>query len=693
MSPQQSPKQVKQPKASVQSSAVRDYWERLSWSDIADHFDDRTSERGRGYANNGHVESIWATDDGMNILAIVRGTENYRTFIMLSEQQSQFTLRSNCSCPVGSDCKHGVAAIAKYLDLLANNQSPARCVKNDDETWEVFSPNGTKSSFTIDKNEWSDEEEGDLSFPHNSVRSTKAIKASKDRLEKDLQKKLQTKSAKELADLVIQLFNEYDVIREHFEREAFAESVAATSDIAKLVEKAIKLIDKEFDNVSFDYDDRHHVKSSLNLDPVLVVVEQFARFDDPLSAIDGIARHLIEKATHYVEHAYVEDTYEIDYVFAKMADVLLQSKADPVKSILWSHEISRVSGYGFVEYAVRKIHEHHWPTEVWSGVADEMTGILNTDPDEYRNSWWISKITEALDKAKRQKEATDLLRKEASQVNGFGTLADRLIAFGLLDEAKKIALERRQVEATIQKEHRGYYHDPWPDRLKKIAELREDWPTLASIQATEFFTQPWSSKLKVFLITVKKIEGIEPAVRKSVQEFLQSGEYPTAIIKSFNNERPTPSDRKRWPIPFFSFQRETKSLGPLFAVLCEWAIDECRPDDVVKWFDEYQNAKTFQQCEVNQEKVADAIVESYPDKAFRIYRDLAEHEMEVTRQYATAVKILRKARNALELAGHSNAWPHFMEEIRTTHRRKTNLMKELDNLETPSIVQQKRKGR
>ena len=495
MSPQQSPKQVKQSKASVQSSTVRDYWERLSWSDIADHFDDRTTERGRGYAKNGQVESIWATDDGMSILAIVRGTDNYRTFITLSEQQSQFTLRSDCSCPVGSDCKHGVAAIAKYLDLLANNQSIARCVKNDNETWDIFSPNGTKSSFTIGKNEWSDEEEGDLSFPHNSVRSAKAIKASKDRLEKDLQKKLQTKSAKELVDLVIRLFNDYDVVREYFEREAFAESVAATNDVGKLVEKAIKLIDKEFDNISFDYDDRYHVKSSLNLDPVLTVVEQFSRFDDPLSAIDHVARYLIEKATHYVEHAHVEDTYEIDYVFTKMTEVLLQSKAEPVKTIFWSHKISCISDYGFVEYAIRKIHEHHWPSEVWSGVADEMTGSLNAEPEKYQSLWWLSRIVEALDKAKRQKEATDLLRKEAPQVNGFGTLADRLIAFGLLDEAEKIALERRQAETVIQKERQGYYHDPWPDRLKKIAELREDWPTLASIQATEFFTQPWSSKL------------------------------------------------------------------------------------------------------------------------------------------------------------------------------------------------------
>jgi len=706
MPPKQLPKKVQQSKTPAKNSPVRDYWNQLSWSDITDYFGDRTTKRGRDYAKNGNVKSIWVTDDGKNILAVVSGSDDYHTLVTLSEskKKNRFSLNGDCSCPVGSDCKHAVAAIAKYLDLLANDKPINRCVEKDDETWEAFSADGKKRVITIDEyeeddwddddNYWDDNDDDDDDSPpsRRKVKRVKTIKTtSKDGLETALKKKLQAKSAKELSDLVLLLFKEYGEVQEHFEREVFAESVAATGDILKLVEKAIKLIDKEFDNVSFDYYDRYHTRSSLNLDPILVVVEQFSQFEDPLPAIDRVARHLFKKANRYVESSHVEDTSEIDFVFSKMAEVLLKSKVDSVKSILWAHEISRISDYGLADYALQKILDHSWPVKVWSGVADEMIGGLNEGTEKHR--WRLRTIVETLDKANRQKEATDLLRKEAPQANEFKMLVDRLIAFDHLDEAEKIALERRQAEAMTEKERRGYYRDPWPDQLKKIAENRKDWPTLASIQAAEFFEQPWREKLKQFLLTVKKIKGVESAVRKSVQEFLQSGEFPAAVKKSFKSEKPTPSELERWPIPFFSFQSDTKRPGPLFDVLCEWAIDERQPDDVVKWYDEHQKTKTPQRRDINHEQVADAIAESHPDRAFRIYRNQAEHEMEVSRQYSMAVKTLRKAKKALVKAGRGNDWPKVMEEIRTTHRRKTNLMKELDDMESPSIVQQQRKGR
>ena len=719
MSPKKSPKKVKQSKVSTKNSSARDYWELLSWSDLTDRFGDRTTKRGRDYAKNGNVKSIWATNDGKNILAVVRGSDDYYTLVTLSDgkKKNQFTLSSDCSCPVGMGCKHGVAAIGKYLDLLANNSPISRCAKKDDETWEAFLPDGKKKIITIDEyeedcdddddadynddcwndndDEWDDDDDWDEPPPRRTVRSVKTVKTtSKDGLETELKKKLQAKSAKELTDLVLQLFKEYDEVREYFEREAFAESLGATNDITKLVEKAIKLIDKEFGSITFDYYDRYHTQSSLNLDPAVAVVKQFTRFDDPLPAIDRVARHLLKKANHYVESAHVEETYEIDSVFSKMAELLLQSKIDPVKLILWSHDISHVGEYDFTGDAVKKILDHSWPMKVWSGVADDMLGNLNANPEKHR--WRLRTIIETLDKAKRQKEATDLLRKEAPQANEFGMLVDRLTAFNLLDEAEKIALERRQVEAKTtgdnNKERRRYYHDPWPEQLKKIAEKRKDWPTLASIQAAEFFEHPGRGKLKLFLLTVKKIKGIEAAVRKSIQEFLQSGEYPAVVKKSCKNEKPTSSELKQWPIPFFSFQADAKKSESFFDLLCEWAIDERRCDDVVKWYDEHQKVKTPRRREIDHEKVADAIAKSHPDKAFRIYRNQAEYEMEVTRQYSMAVKTLQKARKALEQAARSSEWPKVMEEIRTTHRRKTNLMKELDDLDTPSIVQQKRKG-
>ena len=701
MPPKNVPKKAKTSKASAKNSPIHDFWQQLSWLKLAEFFNDRTIKRGRDYAENGNVESIWATDDGRNILAVVIGTEEYHTLVWLSEdenEESGFSLESECSCPVGNECKHGVAAIAKYLELLAKNKPIARCVRKDEETWEAFLPNGKKKTFTIDdweddEDDWDDDDWDDDyedEPPRRASRSVKKIKTTaNDGLVKTLTEKLQTMSSQELTSLVLLLFTESGEVQEFFERETFVELLAATKDVAKLAEQVIKLINEEFSSACYADKERYYGESSLDLNPVLAVIKQFSRFDDPLAAIDRVAKHLLMKARRYVEVTHVDDADEINGIFSGMAEVLIESKADPVKAILWVHDFAVADEYEFANDAENRIFEHAWPAKVWSRVADEMLA----DPTIYRDSWSLRTIVGVLDKAKRQKEATDLLREKAPQIDDFEILVHHLITLGQLDEAEKIALERRDVEFITGVNRSGFYNDPWPNYLKEIAEKRQDWPALASIQAAEFFERPCCDHLKTFLLTVKRVAGIEPAIRKSLEEFLQSGEYPSAITKSLQNEKPTPSEWKRWPLPFFSFQAKIEKPEPFFSVLCEWAMDECRADDVIKWYDECQKAKPSQHRGLSREKVADAICESHPAKAFEIYRLAAEHEMEVTRQYSQAANILRKARAALEKAKRGGEWHRVMEEIRATHRRKTNLMKELDELESLPIVQQKRKGR
>jgi len=72
---------------------------------------------------------------------------------------------------------------------------------------------------------------------------------------------------------------------------------------------------------------------------------------------------------------------------------------------------------------------------------------------------------------------------------------------------------------------------------------------------------------------------------------------------------------------------------------------------------------------------------------------LAEHEVEATRNYPLAVRLLRKVRKTLETLGRAADWPKLMAEIRATHRRKGSLMKQLDELNAGSIVNPKRRGK
>jgi len=66
--------------------------------------------------------------------------------------------------------------------------------------------------------------------------------------------------------------------------------------------------------------------------------------------------------------------------------------------------------------------------------------------------------------------------------------------------------------------------------------------------------------------------------------------------------------------------------------------------------------------------------------------------MEATRDYPSAIRVLRKVRKVLETAGRVADWQDVLAEIRTIHRRKPSLMKHIDELEAGSIVNQKRRG-
>ena len=690
---------------------VRECWEQLDWGSLSDGFGDRMLKRGRDYADSRNVRSLWVTEDGMNLLAIVVGTHEYSTLVFLDEgrRKNQFTLHSDCSCPVGTHCKHGVATIVRFLDCLAKNQPIPLCRKLGENSWEIVTENGkTKiveiafdehsdddDDFGDDEVDWENENDDDGEDElQKSLRTVRRENLPKPGSKKDirtalLEEKLNGKSLKELVSLILRLFNDYENVREYFEQEAFAESVAKSGNVAELVEKAIKLIDKELRGGYVEYDYYGHGGSSCNLNPVAEIIKQFDKFDDVLTAVDRVARYLLKKGGRYLEETGAEDSDDIDFVFDEMTKTLIASKISPVSMILWAYEMSRISEYCIGENAFKTILERAWSVKIWSGVADALLAKMSESKSGKGDSC-LRTIVKTLDKASRQEEATNLLRTEADNAREREMLADRLIEFGFLDEAEMLCWEQRRSE--LKEKHSGFYGDrSWSGRLKKIAEMKKDDPMQASIEAAAFFENPQREAITALLHTAKKIK-VEPTVRRAVEAFLQTGVFPTAIQKGLEGAKPTAKEQENWQIPFFVFSVERKEQRPRFDLLCEWAIAEQRPDDVVRWFDELSKHKARVR-EISREKVADAISDTHPERALRLYRDLAEHEMEVSRDYPAAVRVLRKIRKTLDGWGRSADWQPLMAEVRAAHRRKPSLMKQLDELEAGSIVNQKRRGK
>src|SRR5579875_1156362 len=73
--------------------------------------------RGVGYADEGAVTKLLV--DGRTVLARVLGSragQSYHTLVLAPAAGQRGRPESSCSCPVGRDCKHVVAAIITAMD-------------------------------------------------------------------------------------------------------------------------------------------------------------------------------------------------------------------------------------------------------------------------------------------------------------------------------------------------------------------------------------------------------------------------------------------------------------------------------------------------------------------------------------------------------------------------------------------------
>ncbi|MFL5337517.1 MAG: SWIM zinc finger domain-containing protein, partial [Geminicoccaceae bacterium] len=94
-------------------------------------FDGATFQRGRHYALDGAVRGLKVSDDGRRLWAQVRGSgrQPYRVQVTVADGRGRRVV-SYCSCPIGSQCKHGVAVMLSALRSSGSLQSappPPQC--------------------------------------------------------------------------------------------------------------------------------------------------------------------------------------------------------------------------------------------------------------------------------------------------------------------------------------------------------------------------------------------------------------------------------------------------------------------------------------------------------------------------------------------------------------------------------------
>ncbi len=179
-------------------------------------------------------------------------------------------------------------------------------------------------------------------------------------------------------------------------------------------------------------------------------------------------------------------------------------------------------------------------------------------------------------------------------------------------------------------------------------------------------------------------------MRKSALKFLETG------------RRPGGSDK--WPLPPSPLPCEEQSKGRRstgspghWDVLRDLAIEEDRPDDVLRWHDRLGAPRRIGPWRTDEASicVARAVSATHPERAIEIYRSAAEGliERKDPDAYVEAGRLLGCVRDLLHAMGRSSEWGRVVAGIRESHRRKRRLMEVLDGLEKKPLARRSRTGR
>ncbi len=126
-------------------------------------------------------------------------------------------------------------------------------------------------------------------------------------------------------------------------------------------------------------------------------------------------------------------------------------------------------------------------------------------------------------------------------------------------------------------------------------------------------------------------------------------------------------------------------------VLIDIAIEEKRPDDVLKWYDHRKSKKqVFWGGDSYQEdQVAEAVADHYPDRAIDIWKSIAERQIALTKPkaYEAAAVYLRKVHGLLKKLKRESEWKDYLLKLRQANVRKTKFIEILSRLEGRRIVE------
>jgi len=594
---------------------------------------DAVYQRGQAYQQRGHVHDLAMSESG-DLVAWVQGTSRYATRMRIGQQQFE----SDCSCPYGVACKHAVAVALAYL-MRPKQALPLPVVGTHDARLVRLDRLAAPWSPTI-------EASGDP-----------ALEAFLGNLSHD-----------ELVTLMLELTQRFPEVRDALA----VRQMLTTEDIGQLEADLSRRIAAAC--ALSDWDDDWEDRDSPDFGPIRDGLQRLLD-QGYADAIVQLGEQLLEAGMEQADqsHDEGETLTEIGSCLALVFTALPRSTLAPDEQLRFTIDALLRDPYDLC-YGAQQVLAYPYPPEAWSVLANELLAQIATFAPvggsftrSYERERKANYAILALEKAGRTAEIIPLCEREAQYTHSYQRLVDRLIADGRTAEAEQWA--RSGVVATEQ-QALGLAARLIETMIRLQAEAG-DWAMVAALHARDFFYGPTLAGVQALLAAADKAQ-VATAVRAAAQHYLETGQ----LLQAAHAALPP------WPLPDTGLPRRVRTHPiqfPHVPMLIALAISERRPAEVLRWYDA---PRTGQLVPISHDQVADAVADTYPERAAQIWQRLAEGCIAQTTPsaYIEAAKYLRKLRRMWAGEAQTAAWHAYVVGLREANRRKRRLVETLDQL-------------
>lgn len=673
----------------------------LTWDDVETWAGTAIVSRGKNYQRGNRVQKLVRIASG-GVLAWVQGTERYATRVEIAKKK----LTASCTCPYAyiGTCKHAVAVVLAYLECLKIRKDVSTAAEDDprfdllqeasaagddedDEDDEEYDEDEDESN---DDREGEDDDEDDDEDDEPPVRPRAVTKRPQPAVVDGVTTYLEQQSKEELMTLLKELTRQHPDVRQAIVDRANLLS----GEVKKLVATARKEINALAQEPNWRHEDDWGRGSSGNYPRIRTHLEALlaaGHADEVLS----LGQELLEAGKQEVEMG--DDDGEVAGEVIETLNIvfraLSRSSLTPTEQMLWAIDAELNDEYDLCQGTAEFWEHASYAAADWSAVADQLAARLRKLSRErggegylstYRRDRLSNRLIRALEDAGRKDEIIPLCEREAEETDSYVRLVDYLKQAERWDEMEQWI--RKGIAATYQQS--PGIASQLRLVLRERREQEKNWPQVAAFHAEDFFDHPGAATL-LHLQKAAQRAGVEAEVRAGAFHYLETGIMPQTL-KPTKKADGVPA----WPLPECEVKEtdaRRETTAPMRHALIDIAIDEKRPDEVLRWYDQPAPSTTpaWGYGWRDDDRIATAVVSAYPDRAIAMWKKMAEAQIKQVqvRAYETAATYLRKVHSAYKKQEREPEWKAYLATLRQANLRRPRLVQILDGLTGKPIVE------